>query len=688
MRGVNVRDLKQYLQQTLIAPPDGGTTTIVERVETERGTVVEKVLHEDDTVVVDAGLQHIIVRQTPATTTSDHTDEQVCAPPDTAPSDSSSSATTNATATADDGTGLQDTQEKHHKHQKQKEDSTDDTPQPASPSAKEPAASPRTPRSGGATPRRKGGRLLRQKRTRVVPLADVPPNALSKRGDDGECSYLLVKVAHLRGTARSIWTLAIGSACTGRDLCASIREMDTSTVSVPEATATQSAPGEEEEEEKKQHSKDMLLFVVGNKEISTAVFSPRGSRSGEQVPLDTNVYGIVQSWPSVSSKIFVVVDPNLLSPDEEAKVLTAFPPHPTQQQIKSPVAAAAAAAAAAAELGGGRTSAGALFRPRKNAQARRSIVLDMSETKEEDSATWIPETDIEWLSKISSGTFARVFKGVYRGRVVAIKKLKGRLDEKTVTEFRKEFRVLKAVHGPHIVECYGVCYEHDRLSYVMEYCARGTLVHVMMDPCVELAWDSALDLFAQAVRGMHFLHCGGKNAIIHRDLKSQNLLVTRDFCVKVGDFGLSRYNTVSNGTTLSNLCGTMSHCAPEVFAGERFTTKSDVYSLGMVLWELAERVASGKYSAPFKEYPFITLDIQIIIQASQKHLRPTIHKDVPERFAALIRRCWDPDPDARPTTADLLAFIATCPQRRVGADKGTDPSSDDDSNSSSSGGGV
>jgi len=283
-----------------------------------------------------------------------------------------------------------------------------------------------------------------------------------------------------------------------------------------------------------------------------------------------------------------------------------------------------------------------------------------------DDSYWISESEIQWLSKISSGTFARVYKGMYNGKVVAIKMLKGKLDEKMIREFRKEFKIFKAVRHENILECYGVCLEHNKLSYVMEFCARGTLLHVMSDPNVTFTWENVADLFAQAVNGINFLHTGAENEIIHRDLKSQNLLVTRDYCVKVGDFGLSRFNTVSNGTTLGNLCGTMSHCAPEVFTGDKFTTKSDIYSLGMVLWEMCERTATGVYSAPFKEFPFIMIDIQIIIQASQKHLRPTIHKDVPEAFAEMIKKCWDPDPAVRPEAAQLLEDLKKFAKRRMG----------------------
>ena len=222
------------------------------------------------------------------------------------------------------------------------------------------------------------------------------------------------------------------------------------------------------------------------------------------------------------------------------------------------------------------------------------------------------------------------------------------------------------------MKSFGVCIEHKKLSMVMEYCQRGTLVHVMSDPNIQISFENAMDFFVQAVEGIRYLHEGVPDqAIVHRDLKSQNLLVTGDFRIKVGDFGLSRFNTVSNGTTLGNLCGTMSHCAPEIYMGDRFSPKSDVYSLGMILWELTDRVAKGFYTAPYKEYPFICMDLQIVIQACLKNLRPTIDEAVPEPIGDLIRRCWSGDPAVRPTAGELAEIVRDFPRKRLKSETGT-----------------
>lgn len=300
-------------------------------------------------------------------------------------------------------------------------------------------------------------------------------------------------------------------------------------------------------------------------------------------------------------------------------------------------------------------------------KASPAILVDMrsGSSGEQSSEAWIPEEDIFWVSRISSGTFSRVYKGIYKGKYVAIKILKGGLCARNIAEFRKEFHVLKSVQHPNLLECYGASFEHNKLSYVIEYCQRGTLLHVMTDPSLKIGWDHAADFFAQALRGLCFLH-EHDPPIVHRDLKSQNLLVTRSYEIKIGDFGLSRFNTASNNPTLSNMCGTMTHCAPEIFSGDLFTPKADVYSMGMILWELCTRVATGSYAPPYSEYPNIVLDIQIIAQAATKNLRPTVPESVPKKFADLIEKCWDKDPGVRPDSAQLLRLVDGLPQRRMG----------------------
>lgn len=269
---------------------------------------------------------------------------------------------------------------------------------------------------------------------------------------------------------------------------------------------------------------------------------------------------------------------------------------------------------------------------------------------------WIPEVEIKFIKKISSGAFAKVFQGLYKGKYVAVKVLKGSLSEEVIANFKHEFTILSQVKSPHLVTFYGA-YIQKKLTMVMEYCPRGTLYDVLKNPDEDISWERVLIFFTQTVKGIQALH-NCTPPILHRDLKSLNLLVDDEWVVKVADFGLSRFNTVSNHSSLGRICGTMAYCAPEVYTGERFTVKSDVYSLGIILWELVTRCAHKTYKAPYSEYPFISFDFQIIIQTSQHGLRPTIPIGTPAALSTLIQACWQANPSLRPDAQQVLELLA------------------------------
>eukprot|EP01107_Rhizomastix_libera_P000920 TRINITY_DN1173_c0_g1_i12.p1 TRINITY_DN1173_c0_g1~~TRINITY_DN1173_c0_g1_i12.p1 ORF type:complete len:1032 (-),score=299.45 TRINITY_DN1173_c0_g1_i12:129-2813(-) len=302
---------------------------------------------------------------------------------------------------------------------------------------------------------------------------------------------------------------------------------------------------------------------------------------------------------------------------------------------------------------------------KRTASKSTAIVVDVSresqnkieaEQPEDSESYWINENELEWVNKISAGTFAKVYKAMYRGKLAAVKVLKGTLDEKTVKEFQKEFAILKKAKHENLVHFFGACF-NQKLSLIMELCHKGTLVHVMMDPNVQFTWEMAFNFGVQACRGLHYLHTFTPQ-IIHRDLKSLNLLVTKDWEIRISDFGLSRFNTVSNNTTLGNLVGTMSHCAPEIFLGDKFTDKSDMFSMAMILWEMATKILTGSYQQPYSEYTWIAFDFQIIIQASQKQLRPSIPKGTPNSISDLIQMGWDGTPAKRPSALEMEKMFA------------------------------
>jgi len=151
-------------------------------------------------------------------------------------------------------------------------------------------------------------------------------------------------------------------------------------------------------------------------------------------------------------------------------------------------------------------------------------------------------------------------------------------------------------------------------------------------------------------KGMHFLHFTTWPPVIHRDLKSPNVLLssldpTAEVCAKVADFGLSQaFSSSTRGRSVANPVW----LAPEIMKNEDYTEKADVYSYGVILWELSSRAQF------FGHLKFMSALENSIIEGE----RPPIGRDVPEEFATLIKRCWDGDPDKRPPFTEIVQILS------------------------------
>lgn len=267
----------------------------------------------------------------------------------------------------------------------------------------------------------------------------------------------------------------------------------------------------------------------------------------------------------------------------------------------------------------------------------------------------IQDMELEFTEKLGAGSSGKVYKGLFKGNEVAIKVLKSTTEAKDIDEFKKEFAIMSNIKSTCVVLFYGAVLE-PKLCMVMEYCSRGSLYHVLTSDKYEIGWDRVFRFAIEATRGIDQLH-NGDPQIVHRDLKSLNLLVNEKWDVKVCDFGLSRFTTGTNLETLMKMRGTFAYCAPEVYFGEQFSTKSDVYSLGIVFWELVVRCIMGHYERPFAEFKNLQFDFQIIIQTAKKGLRPTIPDCCPEGWKTLMKECVDPTADKRPSCKEILVKL-------------------------------
>ncbi|KAH0788544.1 TKL family protein kinase [Histomonas meleagridis] len=244
--------------------------------------------------------------------------------------------------------------------------------------------------------------------------------------------------------------------------------------------------------------------------------------------------------------------------------------------------------------------------------------------------------DFELQAKIGNGAFAEVFLSYQKSthKMVALKKLFNQ--QFTVKEFEmflREIKIFQKLQHFAVLQFVGVCLRPP-FCIATEYMSGGSLFTRLHNGS-EL-YGTKLTIIALGVAiGMAHLH---DNNMIHRDLKSTNVLLDADDFPRICDFGMSREMAGPNDPPMSGGVGTAQWMAPEVIQYQKYDQKADVYSYGILLWELLTR-----------EVPFQGLNnVQIAIAVTNRDSRPLIPQSCPPKLSQLIKICWDKDPNKRP----------------------------------------
>ncbi|KAL3537896.1 hypothetical protein ACH5RR_001262 [Cinchona calisaya] len=267
------------------------------------------------------------------------------------------------------------------------------------------------------------------------------------------------------------------------------------------------------------------------------------------------------------------------------------------------------------------------------------VIDDVSECE-------IPWEDLVIGERIGLGSYGEVYHADWNGTEVAVKKF---LDQDfsgaALAEFRREVRIMQRLRHPNVVLFMGAVTRPPNLSIVTEFLPRGSLYRIIHRPHCQIDEKRRIKMALDVAKGMNCLHTSIPT-IVHRDLKSPNLLVDNNWNVKVCDFGLSR---LKHNTFLSSksTAGTPEWMAPEVLRNEPSNEKCDVYSFGIILWELATLRLPWRGMNP----------MQVVGAVGFQNRRPDIPKEVDPLVARIIWECWQTDPNLRPSFAQLTVAL-------------------------------
>lgn len=253
----------------------------------------------------------------------------------------------------------------------------------------------------------------------------------------------------------------------------------------------------------------------------------------------------------------------------------------------------------------------------------------------------IDPKDLTMGEQLGAGCFGSVHKGTFKGMTVAVKRMK----ENAMSEesFKEEAKTMTQLSHKNLVQLYGVVTKKRPMCIVTELMKNGALNNYLLRHKVRLSQQIArlLDICIQVCQGMAYLE---NRKFIHRDLAARNCLVGENTVVKVADFGLARYVLDDEYQSSAGTKFPVKWAPPEVLQYTRFSSKSDVWAFGVLMWEV---FTCGEM--PYRDKR--NVDVVDYVVTQEKRLQKPVN--TPMIIYQVMLRCWDKDPELRPCFTDL-----------------------------------